>query len=142
PARSCRGRAGRREGRDRGSGPERSTARRPPGDRSADRAADALRQGRDCWPCRATCNPDTARVCSGPMFRDVPLAMRALVRSRAVSAAVIVTLALGMAGATVVFALVRGVLLRPLPVHEPDAVVVAWQTLPASGFDHDPFGAR
>ena len=67
------------------------------------------------------------------------LAFRGLLRSRAVSAAVVVTLALTMAGATVVFALVRGVLLRPLPVLEPDRVVVAWQTLPKSGFDHYPF---
>ena len=67
------------------------------------------------------------------------LALRGLRRSPAVSAAVVVTLALAMAGATVVFALVRGVLLRPLPVLEPDRVVVAWQTLPKSGFDHYPF---
>ncbi len=38
------------------------------------------------------------------------------------------------------FTLVQGVLLRPLPVREQHRLVVAWKTLPSSGFAHHPFG--
>ena len=49
------------------------------------------------------------------------------------------TLALGIAGASVMFALVEGVLLRPLPVHEQDRLLVAWKELRSAGFAHYPF---
>jgi predicted permease len=49
------------------------------------------------------------------------------------------TLAVGIAGSTMMFALVGGVLLRPLPVFEQDDVIVAWKEVRASGFGHYPF---
>jgi hypothetical protein len=36
------------------------------------------------------------------------------------------------------FALIEGVLLRPLPVREQDRLLVAWKELRSSGFAHDP----
>jgi predicted permease len=71
---------------------------------------------------------------------DVRLAWRGLVRAKAFSVATILTLALGIAGTTVMFTLVRGVLLRPLPVRDQERLIVAWKELRSSGFTHHPFG--
>ncbi len=71
---------------------------------------------------------------------DVRLAWRGLTRAKAFSVATILTLALGIAGTTVMFTLVRGVLLRPLPVRDQDRLIVAWKELRSSGFTHHPFG--
>src|SRR5262245_40580875 len=38
------------------------------------------------------------------------------------------------------FTLVEGVLLRRWPVHDQSQLIVAWKQLPASGFEHYPFG--
>ncbi len=72
--------------------------------------------------------------------RDLRLAWRSLRRARAFSAAAILTLAVGIAGTTVMFALVQGVLLRPLPVRDQHRLVVAWKELPNSDFARYPFG--
>ena len=73
---------------------------------------------------------------------DLHLAWRALTRARAFSVTAIVTLAVGIAGTTVMFALVHGVLLRPLPVRDQARLIVAWKELRASGYAHHPFGGR
>lgn len=71
---------------------------------------------------------------------DVRSAFTALWRARGFSAVAIATLALGIAGVTIMFTLVEGVLLRRWPVHDQSRLIVAWKQLPASGFDHFPFG--
>ena len=71
---------------------------------------------------------------------DLRLAGRRLARAAASTTAAVLMLALGFSGVTVMFALMQGVLLRPLPVDEPDRVVVAWKELRSSGFTHYPFG--
>jgi hypothetical protein len=45
----------------------------------------------------------------------------------------------GIAGVTVMFALIEGVLLRPLPVQAQDRLLVAWKELRSAGFAHYPF---
>jgi putative ABC transport system permease protein len=72
---------------------------------------------------------------------DLRAALRGLRRARGFTVAAVLTLALGIAGATVMFGLIRGVLLRPLPVHEQDRLVVAWKTASDSGSAIYPFGA-
>jgi putative ABC transport system permease protein len=72
--------------------------------------------------------------------QDLTFALRALRRAKGLTAAGVLTLALGMAGTTVMFALIQGVLLRPLPVREQDRLIVAWKELRSSGFAHYPFG--
>jgi putative ABC transport system permease protein len=72
-------------------------------------------------------------------WQDLRLAWRGLRRARAFTAAAILTLAVGIGGTTAMFALIQGVLLRPLPVPEPDRLIVAWKALPASGSAHWPF---
>lgn len=71
---------------------------------------------------------------------NLRLACRRLVGGNASTSVAVLTLALASSGVTVMFALVQGVLLRPLPVHDPHRVVVAWKELRASGFTHFPFG--
>jgi putative ABC transport system permease protein len=72
--------------------------------------------------------------------KDVQLAARGLWRAKAFTAVAVLTLGVGMAGATVILALVQGVLLRPLPVRDEDRLVLAWKTLRSSGYAHYPFG--
>jgi putative ABC transport system permease protein len=71
---------------------------------------------------------------------DVRVAVTALSRARAFSAVAIATLALGIAGVTMMFTLVEGVLLRRWPVYDQSRLIVAWKQLPSSGFEHYPFG--
>jgi putative ABC transport system permease protein len=65
---------------------------------------------------------------------------RALAHAKAFTVAAVATLAIGIAGATVMFALVDGVLLEPLPVRSQEALVVAWRQLPGDTA-RGPFGA-
>jgi hypothetical protein len=69
------------------------------------------------------------------------LAWRGLRRARGFSAAAVVTLAVGMAGTTSMFALIQGVVLRPLPVSDPERLVAVWKTLPGTDAAHWPFNA-
>jgi len=68
----------------------------------------------------------------------VPLrhAARRLMRARGVTAAAVLTLALGLGAATTVFAVVRGVLLRPLPYPDAERLVSVSHTLIAGGLLH------
>ena len=59
------------------------------------------------------------------MFTDLRHAFRLFARRPFFTAAIIVTLALGIGANTAIFSLVRAVLLRPLPYHEPDRLVFA-----------------
>jgi len=72
---------------------------------------------------------------------DIRFAWRGLCRAKSFSAAAILTLGLGIAGTTVMSTLVRGVLLRPLPVRDQDRLIIAWKELRSSDQNHYPFGA-
>jgi predicted permease len=72
---------------------------------------------------------------------DVRLAWRGLWRSKAFTAAAVLTLAVGMAGVTSMFALIQGVLLRPLPMPNPDRIVTMWKQHPTTGTARWPFHA-
>ena len=74
------------------------------------------------------------------LSQDIRSACRGLWRAKAFTAAATLTLALGIAGTTVMFAIVDGVLLRPLPVRDQDRLIVAWKELRSSRFAHYPFG--
>ena len=71
---------------------------------------------------------------------DLHLAWRGLWRAKAFSGAAVCTLALGIAGTVVIFTLIQGVLLRPMPVRDQDRLIVAWKELRSSGYAHHPFG--
>lgn len=68
----------------------------------------------------------------GTEFRIV---LRKLARSPFFTLMSVLTLALGIAGNTAVFSVIHGVLLQPLPFHEPDQLVGVWHRAPGIGFD-------
>lgn len=70
-----------------------------------------------------------------PFLQDLRHALRGLRRARAFSTTAVLTLAVGIAGVTAMFALVQGVLLRPLPIADQERVLVAWKSLPTEGLD-------
>jgi putative ABC transport system permease protein len=72
--------------------------------------------------------------------QDVRYSVRLLWRAKAFATAAVLTLALGIAATTVMFALIQGVLLRPLPVQEQDRLIVAWREAPTAGSAFYPFG--
>jgi predicted permease len=72
--------------------------------------------------------------------QDLRYACRLLWHAKAFTGAAVLTLALGIAGTTVMFALIQGVLFRPLPVHEQDRLVVAWKEARTSDSARYPFG--
>jgi putative ABC transport system permease protein len=58
---------------------------------------------------------------------DVKFAIRQLMRSPGFTLVAAITLALGIGANSAIFALVDAALLRPLPVREPDRLVMAWE---------------
>lgn len=64
------------------------------------------------------------------LFRDVRHTFRGLRKRPVFYATVLLVFALGIGANTVIFSVVNGVLLRPLPYPEPDRLVSAWQTHP------------
>ncbi len=72
--------------------------------------------------------------------QDLRHACRMLWHAKAFTGAAVLTLALGISGATIIFSLVQGVLLRPLPVHEQDRLVVSWKETRTAGSARYPFG--
>ena len=72
--------------------------------------------------------------------QDFRFAIRGLWRAKAFTGAAVLTLALGIAGTTVMFTLIQGVLLRPLPVRAQERLIVAWKESPTSGSARYPFG--
>jgi len=63
-------------------------------------------------------------------LRDVKAAFRAFVRDRAFSTVVISTLALGIAGTTIIFSLVNSIILRPLAYRDPGRLVSITEVVP------------
>ena len=72
--------------------------------------------------------------------QDIRSACRGLWRAKAFTAAATLTLALGITGTALMFAVTDGVLLRPLPVSDQDRLLLAWKELRSSHFAHYPFG--
>jgi predicted permease len=63
-------------------------------------------------------------------IQDVRYALRALARAPGFAAVAVLTLALGIGATTIVYSLVDGILLRPLPIADPDRVVLARELSP------------
>ncbi len=71
----------------------------------------------------------------GQLWNDVRGAMRGLGKELRFTLVASLTLALGVGAVTAIFSVVNGVLLRPLPLPEPDRVVNVWSTAPGLGYD-------
>src|SRR5688572_28690018 len=66
------------------------------------------------------------------VWQDVVYAARGMRRARGFSVVVLLTLALGISATTVMFSVVRGVLLRPLPFPDAERVVRLWPGAPTA----------
>src|SRR5262245_26491863 len=71
--------------------------------------------------------------------RDVRVAVRSLRRNRALTATVVVTLALGIGANAAVFSVVRGVLLRPLVNRDEYRLIYIRQSAPGIGVENTTF---
>jgi putative ABC transport system permease protein len=65
-------------------------------------------------------------------------AWRTLRRAPLYSATVVVAFMIGIGAAAAIFAIVNGVLLRPLPFGHPDRLVAAWHSMPSLSLDRAP----
>lgn len=75
-------------------------------------------------------------------LHDARLAVRSLLRNPGYTAAVVLTLALGIGANSAVFSLVNGVLLRPLPYRHGEGLVLLHQSQPKTGSRDLPFSIR
>ena len=60
------------------------------------------------------------------MLHEAGLALRSLVRAPGYTAATVLTLALAAGASAAIFAVIHGILLRPLPFRDPKRLVAAW----------------
>ena len=73
------------------------------------------------------------------LWLDVGYAARIFSKQPGFAAAAVLTLALGIGAATAIFSVVYGVLLKPLPFHEPERLVSLQQIAPhGAGTNHGP----
>jgi predicted permease len=71
------------------------------------------------------------------MLRELEQSIRGLLRSKAHSGIVILTMALGIGATATIASVVNGVLLRPLRFRDPERLMMVWQRAPGVGVEED-----
>src|SRR5579885_590310 len=79
------------------------------------------------------------RLDAGVMLQDLKFAARSLSRTKGLTITVILTLALGIGANAAIYALVSGVLLRPLVNRDEDRLVYIRQSAPGLGIENTTF---
>lgn len=102
---------------------ERRGAARSTAERRAEAAEERLRRRGRAWNFPAAA------------LEILHLSIRRLRRSPALTAVVVLTLAIGIGATTAIFSVVKGVLLDPLPYEHPEQLVAVWNAAPALGED-------
>jgi predicted permease len=65
----------------------------------------------------------------GALRQDVLFGLRQMRAHTALTVAIVLTLALGIGSTTALFSVVNAVLLRPLPYHDSDRLIIIWETI-------------
>ncbi|MBI1314629.1 FtsX-like permease family protein [bacterium] len=103
--------------------------------------AEARRQARVAFggveQTREECRDNVGVRLMSDFVHDLRYALRTLVRSPGFTIVAILTLAMGIGANTAVFSVVNTLLLRPLPFHEPDRIVMLWQQNTETGLRQD-----
>jgi putative ABC transport system permease protein len=81
---------------------------------------------RSVAPHGSPSNPQTEGSTMAAILQDLRYALRTCRKQPALTAVVLLTMALGIGGNTAIFSLLDGVVLSPLPYPEPDRLVAVW----------------
>ena len=72
-----------------------------------------------------------------PMLQDLRYAVRMLRKNFALTAVIVLSLAIGIGANTAIFSVVNALLLQPLPYPEPDRLAILWLRSPGIGIPQD-----
>ena len=68
------------------------------------------------------------------LVQDIRFGLRTALKNKGVTGLAVVCLAIGIGLNTMMFSVTDGVLIEPLPYHQPDRIVVLYLTQQAAGF--------